>query len=128
VPEVKPAVPEVKPAVPEVKPAVPEAKPAVPEAKPAVPEAKPEAKPAVKPAVKPAAKDDPFAQRDTDSLRLWTDASGMYQIRARLVSFNNGTVRLQKANDRYVRIAFDQLSGADQDFVRQQAETIALDL
>ena len=48
---------------------------------------------------------------------MWTDASGKYQIEARFVSFQDGTVRLQKANGRYVRIGYDLLCWADQDLV-----------
>jgi hypothetical protein len=41
------------------------------------------------------------------------------------VSFSDGTVRLQKANGRYVRIEMDNLSAADQEFVRGQLGAVA---
>ena len=56
------------------------------------------------------------AANDVKALRMWTDASGKYQLEARFVSFQDGTVRLQKANGGYVRIAYDRLSDGDRDF------------
>jgi hypothetical protein len=67
--------------------------------------------------------DDPFgdgSSNDVKTLRMWTDASGQYQLEARFVSFQDGTVRLQKANGGYVRIAYDLLSASDRDFVLHQ--------
>ena len=55
---------------------------------------------------------------------MWTDASGQYQVEARFVSFQDGTVRLQKANGRYVRIAYDLLCSVDQDFVINQDQSL----
>ena len=72
------------------------------------------------PAATPAAKpidDDPFSSNQIRSLRLWTDASGKYQVEAALVSFDDGTVRLQKANGHYVRVSLDKLCLLDQQFV-----------
>ena len=57
---------------------------------------------------------------DAKSLRTWTDASGKYQIEARFVEFQEGTVRLQRANGRYVRIASDLLCAEDRKFVSSQ--------
>lgn len=65
-------------------------------------------------------KDNPFGSNDIKGLRMWTDASGKYQLEARLVSFEDGSVRLQKANGGYARIAFDLLSTTDKDFVLNQ--------
>ena len=127
------AKPEEKPAEqpatePEEKPAAepaakPEEKPAAePEEKPAAePAKKPEEKPAAEPAKKPAGKaeDDPFGQNDLQQLRLWTDASGKYQVEARFASFDGGSVRLQKVDGRYVRILLQELCQVDQRIVRQ---------
>src|SRR5208337_260929 len=98
-PDITPVEP-AKPAEPAKMPEKPPAPPAVPD-KPAEPPKTPEtpkAPDAPKAPEKP--KDDPFGNADNDvkALRTWTDASGKYQIEARLVSFENGTVRLQKAN------------------------------
>jgi len=72
------------------------------------------------PAADPPAVDDPFQTRtDSNGLRLWTDISGTYQVRARFVSFDSGSVRLQKADGRYCRIVLDKLSLSDQDLVQQ---------
>jgi len=69
-------------------------------------------------------KDDPFGRNDGKTLRMWTDASGKYRIEARFVSFTDGTVRLQKANGRYVRVQYDLLSTADRGYVRRQDATL----
>ena len=62
------------------------------------------------------------------SLRMWTDASGKYQLEARFVSFQDGTVRMQKANGRYVRIKYEMLCGTDQAYViRQDGSLYAMD-
>ena len=117
----KPVVPE-KAAAPE-KPAVPEA-PAIPE-KPAVPESKIPPVPTKEAPKDGKATEDPFGMNDSGNLRQWTDASGEHSIEARFVSFQDGTVRLQKANGRYVRVEFDLLSSDDQQFVERQAEALA---
>jgi len=49
----------------------------------------------------------------------------LFRSEAKYVSFNDGTVRLQKANGRYVRVAIDKLSLADQEFVRGQLGAVA---
>lgn len=143
-PELPPVLPPAKPAEPalpekppivapkaaEPAPAETAPKPAVPEGLPTLP---PPAKPdATKPAVPekaapektaPQKKDDPFGTRnDVETLRQWTDASGKYHIEARFVSFQDGTVRLQKANGRYFRIKYDRLCAADRDFVLHNDE------
>jgi hypothetical protein len=123
-----PAEPRV-PAKPDIAPVVP-AKPVEPK-----PDGTPDVKPdAVKPdAVKPDApkpvppkKDDPFgnARNDAKGLRIWTDSSGNYQVEARFVSFQDGTVRLQRANGRFVRIDYWLLSSADQSLVLRQARSL----
>jgi hypothetical protein len=79
------------------------------------------AAPANKAPDKPKDKDDPFgANNDTNTFRQWTDASGQYRIEARFVSFIEGTVRLQKADGRYVRIRYELLSSTDQAYVAHQ--------
>jgi len=101
-----------------VKPDTPKPEAPKPEAvKPDVP--KPEAPKTEKP------KDDPFGANDAShGLRMWADASGKYQIVARFVSFQDGTVRLQRANGRYVRIAYDLLCSVDQNFVINQDRSL----
>ena len=53
-------------------------------------------------------------------MRTWTDSSGLYQVQARFVSYQDGVVRLLKANGVYTRVPFAKLSLADQDYVRAQ--------
>ena len=67
-------------------------------------------------------KDNPFGHNDVKSLRMWTDISGKYHAEARFVSFQDGTVRLQKASGGYVRIEYDLLSATDKDFVLNQGQ------
>jgi hypothetical protein len=67
---------------------------------------------------------DPFGGNDVKTLRMWTDASGQYQVEARFVSFQDGTVRLQKANGGYVRIAYDLLCEVDRNFVLDQDRSL----
>ena len=68
--------------------------------------------------------DDPFGGNDLRGIRLWTDITGKYSVEARFVGFTGDTVRLQKGNGRYVRVAIDSLSLMDQQLVRR-TETIA---
>ena len=74
---------------------------------------------------KGAEEKDPFSRTDSGRIRLWTDISGQYNCEAKYVSFSDGTVRLHKASGRYVRIAMDNLSLADQEFVRGQLGAVA---
>jgi hypothetical protein len=119
-PDIAPVAPKPpeKPAEPAKAPDVP--KPDAPKPDEPKPDAKPDApKPDAPKPDQPKPKDDPFgvAGKDVNTMRTWTDASGKYQIEARFVSFEDGTVRMQKANGRYVRIAYDLLGSADQSYV-----------
>ncbi len=53
-------------------------------------------------------------------MRTWTDSSGLYQVQARFVSYQDGVVRLLKANGVYTRVPFAKLSAEDQRFVLGQ--------
>jgi hypothetical protein len=114
------------PAVPKAE--VPEApKAATPQAPaPVAPKTEvPEAPKAPAPKEKKKSSDDPFGQNDSGKLRQWTDSSGQFGVEARLVSLQHGTVRLQKANGRYVRVALARLSVGDQRFVLEQDQALA---
>jgi hypothetical protein len=118
----QPIVPVPSPAEKGPEPVVPAPKPPEKAPEPKAPEPK-----APEKAPKPAEKDDPFGtgSNDVKALRMWTDASGNYRIEARFVSVQDGVVRLQKANGRYVRIAYDQLCSTDQGFVINQNQSLA---
>jgi hypothetical protein len=127
-PELPPITPPSSPAPPALPPvAAPKAAepPAATAPKPpaldALPPLTPPTKPnETKPPI-PEKKDDPFGTRnDLKTLRQWTDASGKYHIEARFVSYQDGTVRLQKADGRYYRVKYDRLCADDQDFVLHQ--------
>jgi hypothetical protein len=100
--------------------------PAEPAEEPAAEAAEePMAAPAEDPAAEPV-DTDPFSQNGSPGIRLWTDSSGKYHVLARFVSvIDGGTVRLQKANGKYVRVAIDRLSAFDQQFVQRQLEMVA---
>jgi outer membrane biosynthesis protein TonB len=117
----KPEAPAEKKAAPaptpEKKPAAPKPKAApAPEKKPAAPA--PEKKPAA-----PAPKEGASA----DLLRTWTDDTGRHHEAAEFVALlESGTVRLVRADGRYVRVAFHRLSEADREYVRRQTLRVAL--
>ena len=54
-------------------------------------------------------------------VRTWTDASGRHSVRAELVEFRDGVVRLKKISGQVVSIPSDGLSAADREYVRKQA-------
>ena len=56
---------------------------------------------------------------------MWTDASGQYHCQGRLVSVDRGVVRLQRADGRFVRVAFDKLCPTDQQFVERHLAAVA---
>jgi hypothetical protein len=57
-----------------------------------------------------------------EAMRLWTDSTGKYHVRARLVVVGPSYVRLLKENGKHTTVAFERLSRADLAFVRQQAD------
>ena len=82
--------------------------------------------PADPPVAPPAIDDDPFSSNQSKGLRLWTDISGKYRVKARLVSvIDETTVRLQREDDRYIRVALDRLSLTDQQVVRGELTSLA---
>jgi hypothetical protein len=70
--------------------------------------------------------DDPFSMNQ-NRYRTWTDDTGRHQIVARFVTtLDDGVVRLQKPNGRYVRVPFGRLSLVDQSFVRSQTDVLVM--
>ncbi|MGQ9576970.1 MAG: SHD1 domain-containing protein [Thermoguttaceae bacterium] len=146
----KPAAPEVpkpeapKPAEPGVpKPEVEVPKPEAPEPPEAGAPKSPEpegAKPTEPTKERPPAPSTPAKPAEPTSslkldrpasfatgLRTWTDKTGRYSVRARFVAaLDDGTIRLQQEDGRYVRVAFDRLSRGDQAEVIQQVLRLAL--
>jgi hypothetical protein len=57
--------------------------------------------------------------------RIWTDRSGQHKIEAEMVGFQDGQVHLKKTDGSGIKIALEQLSAADQEFVRQVTATTA---
>lgn len=58
-----------------------------------------------------------------DTFRTWIDSTGAYRIVARLVSVENGVVRLLKENGRYASVPVDRLSKEDAEFVNRWLAT-----
>jgi hypothetical protein len=57
-------------------------------------------------------------------MRLWTDNTGKFQVRARLVKVLDGKVQLLKETGRTTTVPLDRLSAADLAFVERQAEAL----
>jgi hypothetical protein len=69
---------------------------------------------------------EPLVSNRND-LRTWVDATGQYEVTAQFVAIlENDTVRLLRADGRYVRVAFDKLSSNDQRYLRQRFPTLAM--
>ena len=56
--------------------------------------------------------------------RIWTDKSGKHEIKAKFVDVTDDVVRLERPNGDISRIPLEKLSDADQDYVRQGAQTV----
>lgn len=70
---------------------------------------------------------DPAAVKITSNgVRQWTDSTGKYHAQARYVDFREGKVGLDKADGTFVRVAMERLSQADQEFVHNQNQSLAL--
>jgi SLA1 homology domain 1, SHD1 len=59
---------------------------------------------------------------NADTVRLWTDNTGKYHVRARLVSVTATHVRLLKENGRYTTVPVERLSRDDLAFARRHAD------
>ena len=83
----------------------------------------------VEPAPKavPPADDDPFADppkvssEANDGLRDWSDDTGTFHVRGRLVQIMQGKVRLLKDTGKYTTVPIDRLSRIDLSYVERQA-------
>lgn len=58
---------------------------------------------------------------ESTELRTWTDNTGLFGCRGRLIAVGDGFVRLMKANGRVTTTPLARLSAADADFVHRQA-------
>lgn len=71
-----------------------------------------------------ASADAPEELAASTGLRLWTNSAGK-QVNALFVSHLNGMVRLRLQNGSEHEIALDQLSAADQEYVKSSGPTLA---
>jgi hypothetical protein len=60
--------------------------------------------------------------KPVNDMRTWTDNTGNYQIRGRLVVIGKTHVRILKESGKYTTVPFTRLSQADLAFVREQAD------
>lgn len=60
----------------------------------------------------------------SNAMRLWTDNTGKFQVKARLVSVGRNHVRLLKESGKFTTVPFDRLSRADLAFVRTHSTTV----
>ena len=56
-------------------------------------------------------------------MRLWTDNTGKYQVRARLIVVGDRYVRLLKETGKTTTVPFSRLSGSDLAFVQHQVSS-----
>ncbi len=71
----------------------------------------------------------PHAAQETASpgaMRDWTDNTGKYHVRAKLVRIGQGHVRLLKETGKYTTVPFNRLSAGDLAFVRRHAATFVV--
>ncbi|MEN6449883.1 MAG: SHD1 domain-containing protein [Thermoguttaceae bacterium] len=54
---------------------------------------------------------------DRSAVRVWTDQTGQHKTRAKLLSVENGAVKLQKENGAVITVPIAKLSEADQQFL-----------
>ena len=57
--------------------------------------------------------------------RTWTDVSGKHRTEAAFLGFENGQVRLKKADGKIIPVAIEKLSDADQEYVKSQVALAA---
>jgi len=60
-------------------------------------------------------------------MRTWTDETGAFEMKAKLLSNNNGKVELEKEDGRVVTLPAIKLSQADQDFLKEVEKAVADD-
>jgi SLA1 Homology Domain 1 (SHD1) protein len=67
---------------------------------------------------------EPADEAATNSMRLWSDNTGKFQIYARLITVGKDHVRLLKDTGKYTTVPFNRLSHSDLAFVRQHDTTV----
>jgi len=63
----------------------------------------------------------PVASAQESGLRMWRDASGKYEVEARLAGINGGLVSLRRPDGSVVSVDIARLSEADQEFLKSAA-------
>jgi hypothetical protein len=61
------------------------------------------------------------AEQKLNDSRTWTDASGKFKIEAKFVKQEGDQVVLQRADQKTVKLSFDKLSTADQEFIKKNS-------
>ncbi len=58
------------------------------------------------------------------TLRTWRAAAGPFTVQAAFVELKSGKVTLKKADGSTIKVSLEKLSAADQEYAKQQAETL----
>ena len=114
-PSTRPAAPATRPVAPPA--AAPDDNDPFAPPPPARPAAAVPPRPAVNPAADPAA--DPFkiSALQESSVRQWTDDTGLFSVRGRLIAILDDKVRILKETGRTTTVPMTRLSRADQKYV-----------
>ena len=62
---------------------------------------------------------NPTAEIPGPEMRTWVDATGKFKVKAKILSFKNGKVELEKEDGMVVTLPSTGLSDADQDYLKQ---------
>jgi hypothetical protein len=72
---------------------------------------------------KPADVEGPADTEEPSPMRVWTDNTGKYQVRARLIVVGDRHVKLLKETGKTTTVPFSRLSGSDLAFVQHQVSS-----
>ncbi|MEQ8786229.1 MAG: SHD1 domain-containing protein [Pirellulaceae bacterium] len=70
--------------------------------------------------VSPERSNEAEGTQGSSEFRDWTDATGEFRIRAKFISFANGTVRLEKSDGNIVAVPMERLCDDDQTFIKRK--------
>ena len=65
------------------------------------------------------------ASHSAPELRSWTDSSGKFTVKAKLISSIDGKVKLEKEDGRVINLTLEELSAKDQQYLEELAKAAA---
>jgi len=84
--------------------------------------AAPEGEPATSQSESSGQEDEPSPSiSEAPEVRMWTDSTGKFNVRAKLISVLDGKVKLEKEDGRIIELPIQRLSEADQQLVRSSS-------